>query len=238
MDGPLPRQSRWRFVLRAGAPTSRGVRTGHGPRCEALEARAVLSGTVSAGLLSPTPALVARAQTAVSGGAAAEFARYQADLQHAEASSRVTSAAFANLKADASALVQAIETAPLTSQGETQDLIETQDIMDQAFLDGGLSSSQWSQVSQQMGEALYGVVFTTNLPNQAFSDMQTVAREAHVTTAERQRLTADEQAITTAMGPNAASIADAGVSRDPLVVYYDGQVAQFVHKPAGRGKSR
>jgi len=230
MAVPVPRQSRWRFVLRAGVSTGRGVRAGRGPRCEALEARAVLSASVAAGALSPTPALVARAQTAVSGGAAAEFARYQADLQHAEAGSRVTLAAFDNLKADASALTQAIETAPLTSQAGAQDLIETEDIMDQAFLDGSLKSSQWNDVSQQMGEALYGVVFTTNLPDEAFTDMQTVAREAHVTAAERHRLTADEQAIAKAMGPTADAILGGGVPRNPMVVYYEGQVAQFVHK--------
>lgn len=230
MDGPLPKTSRWRFVLRAGVSTGRGARAGRGPRCEALEGRAVLSGAVSAGMLSPTPALVARAQKAISGGAAAEFARYQADLQHAEAASRVTRAAFANLKADASALAQAIQTAPLTSQAVTQDLIQTQDLMDQALLDGSFKGSQWNAVSQQMGQALYGVVFTTNLPNEAFTDMQTVAREAHVTAAERQRLAVDEKAISTALGPNAGTVLGGDTPRNPTVVYYDGQVAQFVHK--------
>lgn len=219
-----------RWVFRARDSVARGTRAGRGPVCEALEARAVLSGAISAGVLSPTAATVARAQSLVSGGAAAEFARYQADLERAEASSRVTPAAFADLKSDASSLFQAIETAPLTSQAVTQDLIETQDIIDQSFLDGSYSGSQWNDVSSQMGQALYGVVFTTDLPDQAFTDMQTVAQEARVTPAERRWLTSDEQAIVSALGPNADNALGGSVPRDPLVVYYDGQVAQFVHK--------
>ena len=125
---------------------------------------------------SPTSAVVAKAQAVISGGAAAELSRYEADLQRAEASSRVTPAAFANLKSDASSLATAIETAPLTSQAVTQDLVELQDVLDQSFLDASNNGSQWNQVSQQLGQALYGVVFTTNLPDQAFTDMQTVAQ--------------------------------------------------------------
>jgi hypothetical protein len=208
----------------------RRPRAGRGPKCEALETRTVLSAAISGGFLSPTSAAVAKAQAVVSGGAAAEFSRYQSDLQRAEASSRVTPAAFASLKADASSLAAAIETAPLTSQAVTQDLVELQDILDQSFLDGSARGSQWNEVSQQMGQALYGVVFTTNLPNQAFTDMQTVAKEAHVTTAEHQRLQNDEQAIKTALGPNVQTALGGSVPRDPLVVYYDGQITQFVHK--------
>jgi hypothetical protein len=189
-----------------------------------------LSAAISGGYLSPTSAVVAKAQAVISGGAPAEFARYQADLQRAEASSRVTPAAFANLKADGTALAEAIQTAPLTSQAVTQDLVELQDILNQSFLDGAARGSQWNQVSQQMGQALYGVVFTTNLPNQTFTDMQTVARQAHVTAAERQRLLSDEQAIASALGPKVETALGGSVARDPLVVYYNGQVTQFVHK--------
>lgn len=220
--------------FKKGALGDRRPRAGKHMRCESLEGRTVMSTAISGGFLSPTSAAVARAEAVISGKAAAEFARYQADLQRAEASSRVTPAAFANLKSDGTSLDEAIDTAQLTSQAAAQDPIEVQDLLDQAFLDGGLNSSQWNQVSQQMGEALYGVVFTTNLPNEAFSDMQTVAREAHVTAAERQRLQSDEKAIAAALGPNADSSLGGAVPRDPLVVYYDGQVTQFVHKPSPR----
>lgn len=199
-------------------------------RWEILEPRGLLAAGVSAGVLSPAAEIVARAQAVISGRAAAELNRYQADLQRTEASSRVTPAAFANLKADGAALAQAIETAPLTSQAVNQQLVALQDVLDQAFLDASNRGAQWNQVSRQMGTALYGVTFTTNLPNQAFTDMETVARQAHVTAAERHRLVADEKAVASALGPSVDSALGGAVPRNPLVVYYDGQVAQFVHK--------
>jgi hypothetical protein len=186
---------------------------------------------ISGGLLSPAAAVVDRAQAAISGGAAAEFARYQADLQRAEQSSRVTPAAFANLKADAASLAQAIEYAPLTSQAVSQQLVELQDVMDQAFIDASADGSARNHVSQELGGALYGVTFTNMaLPSQAISDMQTVARQAHVTASERRRLLADAKAIAAALGPDVDTALGGSVPRDPVVVYYDGQVAQFVHK--------
>jgi hypothetical protein len=74
------------------------------------------------------------------------------------------------------------------------------------------------------------VTFTTNLPSQTLADMHTVARQAHVTGAERQRLLADERAIAAALGPNVDTALGGAVPRDPVIVYYDGQVVQFVHK--------
>src|SRR5262245_36913411 len=124
MGDSMVGQTRYRAVFRAGVTGVRRPRADRGPKCEALETRTVLSAAISGGFLSPTSAAVAKAQAVVSGGAAAEFSRYQSDLQRAEASSRVTPAAFASLKADASSLAAAIETAPLTSQAVTQDLIE------------------------------------------------------------------------------------------------------------------
>lgn len=213
-----------------GGSTGREARGRTGTTWEALESRELLAGAVSPGLLSPQAALVDKAQAVISGGAAAEFARFQADLQRAEQSSRVTPAAFANLKSDIATLAQDIEYAPLTSQAVSQQLVELQDVMDQAFIDASDNGSAWNQVSQQMGAALYGVTFTSNLPDQAFTDMQTVAREAHVTGVERKHILADEKAIAAALGPDVDSALGGSVPRDPVMVYYDGQVAQFVHR--------
>jgi hypothetical protein len=226
MDFSMANRNRGRSGAGISGSVGRRTRCRRDPAWEVLEARALLA-AVSAGMLSPAADIVARAQAVISGGAAAELTRYQADLERAEASSRVTPAAFANLKADDTSLVESIEGAPLTSQAETQDLVALQDIMDQAFID---KSAPWNDVSQELGVALYGVTFTTNLPDQAFTDMQTAARQARVTAAERQKLLADEKAIDTALGPNVDTSLGGSVPRDPVVVYYDGQVAQFVHK--------
>jgi hypothetical protein len=200
------------------------------PAGEPLESRELLAAAIAGGLLSPEATVVAKAQAVLSGGAAAEFAAYQADLQRAEQSSRVTPAAFASLKSDAASLAQAIAAAPLTSQAVSQQLVQLQDILDQAFLDAGDRGSQWNRVSQELGAALYEVTLTTPLPSQVLTDIQTVARQAHVTAAERRRLLADENAIATALGPNVDTALGAPVPRNPVMVYYDGQVAQFVHR--------
>jgi hypothetical protein len=194
----------------------------------------VLAASLSGGFLTPNAAVVSKAESVIQGGAAAEFAKYQADLQKAEASSRLTASAFADLKSDASQLEAYIDTAPLTSQGQDQDLVLLQDVMDQAFIDGSNSSSAWSTVSDEMGEALNGVTFTTNLPNQAYTDMQTVAQQAHVSAAMRAKLQKDEQAIVSALGPNVDTALGGSVARDPVLVYFDGQVTQFVHRRAAR----
>ncbi len=193
--------------------------------------RELLAAAISPGLLSPTAAVVDRAQAAISGGDPAEFARYQADLQRAEQSSRVTPAAFASLKSDAASLAQAIEDAPLTSQAVSEQLVQLQDVLDQAFIDGSDNGSAWNLVSQELGSAFYGVTFTNSaLPSEALTDMQTVAKEARVTPAERRRLLADAKAVSAALGPNVDTTLGGSVPRDPVVVYYNGQVAQFVHK--------
>src|SRR5262249_24889711 len=147
------------------------ARAGRIPGYERLEGRDLLATALSGGFLSPSGDVVSKAQAVIARKAAAEFSRYQGDLQRAEQGSRVTPAAFANLTADGNSLAEAIETAPLTAQASTQDLFALQDVLDQAFLDASDKSSQWDQVSQQLGVSLYGVIFTTNLPSEALTDM-------------------------------------------------------------------
>ena len=147
-----------------------------------------------------------------------------------EKSSRVTPAQFATLDSDAEQLAQWIQTANLTSQAETQQLDQLQDTVDQSFLAASYKRTGWSQVQTQLDDALYGTSLTTNLLGQTYAQMQLIAREAHVTLAEHKALVADEQAVTKALGPQVDTDLGGTSPRDPLVVYYNGQVNQFVHK--------
>lgn len=205
----------------------------HSAGWEALEARRLLSGgAISGGFLLPSPVVVARAETVVASGASTEFSKFEADLRQAERTSRVSPAQFVNLRADGASLAQAIENSSLPSQTVTQQLDALQDVLDQSFIDGTDTSSEWSEVAQQLATALSGVTFTTDLPGQTYNEMQTIAAEAHVTKPEHQRLVADEQAIAATLGPNVDTSLGGTAPRDPLVVYYDGQVSQFVHARA------
>ncbi len=202
------------------------------PQCEALEARRLLatSSAPSAAFLLPGSAEVARAQSISSGGAGPAFQSYESELQRLEKASHVTAAQFAALDSDAEQLAQAIEQANLTPAAVTEQLDKLQDAVDQSFLAAGDKSANWSQIQTQLDAALYGTTITTNLPGQTYSQMQLIAREAHVTLAEHKILVADAQAIATALGPQVDTNLGGTAPRNPLVVYYNGQVNQFVHK--------
>ena len=202
------------------------------PQCEAMEPRRLLStsSAPSAAFLLPGAAEVAKAQSVLSSGAGQAFQDYNSELQRVEKSSRVTPAQFATLDSDAEQLAQAIENANLPSQTITKQLDQLQDTVDQSFLAASYRHDGWSQVQTQLDDALYGVSISTNLPGQTYAQMQLIAREAHVTLAEHKALVADEQAITNALGPQVDTNLGGTSPRDPLVVYYNGQVNQFVHK--------
>jgi hypothetical protein len=202
-----------------------------------MEPRRLLSAgsAPAAGYLSPGTAEVAKAQSLMSSGASQAFQNYAADLQRLEQSSGVTPAQFKNLANDTAQLVQDIEldnetTTPESPQELTQQYINIQNIVDQSFLAGGDRKAGWAQLQSELSAALNGVTFSTTLPQVTFLQMEKVARTAHVTRAENQQLAADQQALTTALGPHAESALDSTNPRDPAVVYYDGQVNQFAAK--------
>ncbi len=153
--------------------------------------------------LSPTADVVARAQAVISGRAAADVAKYQADLQQAEASSRVTPAAFANLKADDVSLVHGDRGRPRSLAGGHPAARRTP----------GRPRPGVHRREQQWLRVEPGVAATGHSPLRRDLHEQCPesgvhrhadrgARQAHVTAAERQRLVADEKAIDTALGPN------------------------------------
>ena len=60
--------------------------------------------------------------------------------------------------------------------------------------------------------------------------MEIVAHEAHVSTANHTVIAADQQVIAKDLGPSPNTDLGGVAPRDPLTVYFDGQVAGFVHK--------
>jgi hypothetical protein len=207
------------------------------PQCEAMEPRRLLStaSAPAAGYLSPGTAEVAKAQSVMSSGASQAFQNYAADLQRLEQSSGVTPAQFKNLANDTAQLVQNIETAnesttPESPQELDQQYITIQNVVDQSFVAGSYGKTGWAQLQTELSAALNGVTFSTNLPQVTFVQMEKVARAAHVTRTENQQLVADEQALGNALGPHVDSDLGGTEPRDPVVVYYDGQVNQFAHK--------
>jgi hypothetical protein len=177
---------------------------------------------------------VATAAGVLAGGGGSEFSKYATDLQRAEQSSHVTPAQFGDLQADGAGLAQAIQSSGLAQAAVTQQLIELQDVLDQSFLATRIGSAGWTQLQQQLTHALYAVTIldpsAQATAQQTLTQMQAVARAAHVTAAEHQELVADEKAVMAALGPTVDTKLGGASPRDPLVVYYNGQVAKFVHK--------
>ncbi len=163
------------------------------------------------------------------------FQKYASDLQRLEQASGVTPGEFAKLKNDIQQLAVDIDTTYEMSgeddpDAETEQFIMVQDAVDQAFIAGSYTKSDWNEVETDMADGLDGADITTNLPQQTVNEMKVIARAAHVTAAESQQLTADQQALITALGSHASSALGGSIVRDPVVVYYEGQVNQFVHK--------
>ena len=203
------------------------------PQCESMESRRLLSTTSApaAGFLSPGAAEVAKADSIVSSGAGQAFHNYTNELQQLEKSAHVTPGQFATLESDTEQLAQSIQQSiDLTSTAITDQLIQLQDTVDQSFLAASYTSTDWARVQTQLDDAVYGVTYSNGLPGDIYSQMQLIAREAHVTKTEYKTLTADEQAINAALGTNVDTSLGGTSPRDPLVVYYNGQVNQFVHK--------
>jgi hypothetical protein len=187
------------------------------------------------GYLSPGTQEVAKAQALMSSVAGPEFQKYASDLQRLEQSSGVTPRQFASLRNDIQQLAVDLDTSvqmsmTIGAQAETEQLVMIQNALDQAFLAGSYTKADWNQLETELANGLSNVSITTNLPQQTVNVMRVIARAAHVTAAESQQLAADQQALVTALGTHASVDLAGGILRDPVVVYYEGQVNQFVHK--------
>ena len=62
------------------------------------------------------------------------------------------------------------------------------------------------------------------------SQMEAVAREAHVSVSSHTLIASDKQAIAAGLGPSPNIDLGDAAPRDPLNVYVDGQVSSFVHR--------
>jgi hypothetical protein len=226
------------------------------PTCESLESRQLLSASGAktahvakhADLISPPAAEVATAQSILAKAAGPAFQQLSSDLANLEQASHVTPGEYSALEYYASQLDHSIEASSVSGSQMQRQLFELQDVIDTAFLGGGFTTANWSALQQQMAKALSGISVTSPLIPQtlsgavplssttsqivrgAFTQMRVVGREAHVTVAEHATIIADEKAVSAALGPDVNTNVGASTPRDPVLVYYDGQVIGFVHK--------
>jgi hypothetical protein len=227
-------RSTWkRFLFHRDTRTRKGVRRRSlvrlSPACEALDGRQLLSGGPAAtiALSAPPPATVANAGTILDSLAPTAFAQFQNDLARAERHSRVTEAQVSRLAQDEAAIDQAIVSRGLDSDTTSNDLDQVQDAVDDAFhpyLANGLVQKR--QVFEQL---LPGVPNSRQLVSRTDAQILVVARAAGITGPYHNALSRDEQALTAELGPAPDTNLGAGATnRDPLEVYYNGQIDGFI----------
>ena len=203
-----------------------------------------------ADLLAPPAVEVANATAALESRAGQDFQKLSADLQRVEQASGVRPAQFALLESDATTMDLAIKSSSqLASKQSSLQLDALQNVLDQSFLAASNTRSGWNQLEQKVTSDLYGVsvndvlnqaevaaimpngTISNQLLQDTYDRMKVIAREAHVTQAEHDQIAADEQAIVQDLGPAPDMNLGGTAPRDPLTVYIDSQVPNFVHVP-------
>ncbi len=209
---------------------------------ETLDSRQLLSTIMPAGAAFSTPpaGVTAKAASILERDAPRAFAEFQTALARAEQQSHVSPADVTALALDESAVDQDIES------GNASGLNDVQDWVDNAFTYGsnGIRDVRrnlvpLSDVSQKLDAIVDGVPALVNASpsdgsvspiDQLSNQIVVVAKQAKVTPAVQSALNRSYTALNNALGPHPYVSLGPGASniRDPLVVYYDGQVANFV----------
>jgi hypothetical protein len=193
-----------------------------------LEGRRLLSTaapSLPATNLIPPAAEVANAAAVLTSKVPKDFTKFTRALTALERTSTVTPALFDELVQDKAAIDAAIEAAHL-SPSSTQDKINTTaDVIDASFTD----TNQAYQRSQ-LESHLSGVTVSPQLLSQTYAEMSAVARAVmgHASSAAKLAKENTQTIISLDLGPNPDTNIWPGAPRDPLVVYYNGQIGNFV----------
>lgn len=222
------------------------------PEADYLESRQLLSAGAGAAahadLLVPPAIETANATAMLQAQAGPDFQKLAADLQQLEQASRVTPGQFAMLQYDATTIDLAIKSSGLAARQASLQLNAMQNTLDQSFLASANKGSGWTELETKVSASLNGVmvnymltqtqvaattphgVISNSFVQQTFDQMKTVARMAHVNAAEHAQIIADEQAVMRDLGPNSTTNLGGATPRDPLTVWLDSQVPNFVHR--------
>ena len=253
MELSLPGRRGGGGMPRHGRRDRRADRAKLRPEAQCLEGRLLLSRAAHvthADLLAPPTVEVVNATAALESRAGQDFQKLSSDFQRLEQASGVRPGQFAVLEYDATTLDLAIKSSSaLTSKQASLQLNALQNTLDQSLLAASNTRSGWDQLEQKVSSDLYGVIVNdvldqaevaATMPNgvvsnqlvqDTYSQMQLIAREAHVTRLEHDQIVADEQAVIQDLGPAPNMYLGGALPRDPLTVYLDSQVPSFVHAP-------
>ncbi len=240
-------RSPWKlFVLDHDSPDGQGSRprrqTKLNVACEALDSRQLLSTVVptAAEFSMPPPAVVTNAASILERDAPRAFAQFQAAMAKAEQQSHVNPADVTALAQDEAVVDQDLEAAGASGLNNVQDWV------DNAFTYGsdGIRDVRrnlvpLTQISQKIHKSVEGApaVFDASSSNgsispinQLIDQIKVVSKEAKLTPAVQSALNRSYTALNKALGPHPYISLGPGANnvRDPLVVYYDAHVNNFI----------
>jgi hypothetical protein len=216
------------------------------PACDALDNRVLLSTVTSATaeFPVPSPTLVTQATTMLERLAPRVFDRLQTVMAEAEQASRIDPADVTALAEDEAVVDQDVTSASLSSYDNANDLSVVQDWVDYAFTYSTLGFRvasylrPLSQVPERL-DALLGnapAVFQATGPDASSSaidqmtdQIKDVAEQSQLTPAIHNALKNSYNILNNDLGrhPNILP-GPGGTMRNPLIVYYDAQVNNFV----------
>jgi hypothetical protein len=210
--------------------------------CEALDGRQLLSTVVPTAteFSMPPPAVVTNAASILERDAPRAFTQFQTAMAQAEQQSHVNPADVTALAQDEAVVDQDLEAAGASGLNNVQDWV------DNAFTygSGGIRDVRrnlvpLTQISQKIHKSVEGApaVFDVSSSdgsispiNQMIDQIKVVSKEAKLTPAVQSALNRSYTALNKALGPHPYISLGPGANnvRDPLVVYYDAQVTNFV----------
>ncbi len=197
--------------------------------CEELDGRQLLSTGASATTLAilfpPAPA-VAMAATDLGALDPTTFAHYQSALANIESHSRATAAQVDVLAQNVEAIDEAIDSAGLDTDSTSSLENHVQDVVDAAFVQTTTRVASKRLLLEQFLASVPGAV---PLVRQTTHQMRVVAAAARVSAPLHKAFSADNQILTSELGPSPDTDLGPGArDRDPLVVYFNGQIGDFV----------
>jgi hypothetical protein len=244
------RWSRKRFVFRCGSLIASSARRRPlaklTPGCEGLDYRQLLSAVapMSAEFATPSAALVTSATKTLERVAPKAFAQFQTAMAQAEQHSHVNPSDVSALAQDEAVVDQDIQSANISSYDNGNDLNIVQDWVDYAFTYGsvgfhvGRTLYPLSAISQRLNGILGNVpaVFDASGSETSISpidelidQIKVVAKQARVSPAIQSALNHSYTMLNNALGSNPNTMpGPGGTMRDPLIVYYDAHVNNFV----------
>jgi hypothetical protein len=176
-------------------------------------------------LPTPPAAEVANAEAVLATKAGRDFTDYAAVLANNQRFSRVTPAQFDAVANDKAAIDAAIEASSLDAAQQQHTINLASDHVDAAFTDGNLP-----RLDNELMASLSGVSVSHRILQRTFAAMRVIDRAARsrVPVPLQHAESRDDQAVSSDLGPSPDADTWPGSLRDPLVVYNNGQVGDFV----------